>query len=87
MARLLGISGVGRPAGRSRQLPPQGPAGARVGATVDGDPHRLTGGLGRPAQLYRGNDAAELNPPIKRPPGARAVRQDVPMRPRAATRT
>ncbi len=32
-------------------------------------------GLGRPAQLYRGNDAAELNPPIKRPPGARAVRR------------
>jgi 8-oxo-dGTP diphosphatase len=53
---------------------------------VDGDPHRLTGGLGRPAQLYRGSDAAELNPPIKRPPGARAVRRDGPMRPKAAIR-
>ena len=47
---------------------------------VDGDPHRLTGGRGRPAQLYRGNDAAELNPPIKRPRGARSVRQHGPMR-------
>ena len=53
---------------------------------VDGDPHRLTGGRGRPAQLYRGSDAAELNPPIRRPRGARSVRQHGPMRRKVATR-
>jgi len=36
---------------------------------------RQTGGSGRPARQYRAGIAAELNPPIKRPPGARSVKR------------
>jgi 8-oxo-dGTP diphosphatase len=41
---------------------------------VDRDEHRLTGGLGRPAQLFRAGGSTDLSPPITRPPGARSAR-------------
>ena len=42
---------------------------------------RLTGGHGRPAQLFRAGEARELSPPLHRPPGTRTRRPDRALRP------